>query len=292
MKTTLFRSFCCALAGLTLASGLVAQNAQPPRINFPAASPSSTLKQKVGFTDVEVVYARPSARGRKVFGGLVPNGEVWRTGANSPTKITFSTPVKFGGTEVAAGSYGLYSIPGDGEWTVILNKVGERDWGAYNYKQENDVARVTAKSVTLARPVETFTIDLNDVKTESASLTLAWEKTQVAVKLEVDVVKDVVAQIDAAVGSGAQLPGGFYFQAASFYYDNNLDIAKAKSWIEEATKDGKAPFYMLHGKAKILARAGDKEGAIAAAKASIAAADGMAKAEYVRLNEALIASLK
>lgn len=291
MKSSHLRSFCCALIGLAFASGVAAQNGQPPRINFPAASQNSTLKQTVGFTDVEIAYARPSAKGRKIFGGLVAYGEVWRTGANTPTKITFSTPVKFGGKDVAAGTYGLFSIPGESEWTVILNKVGERDWGAYNYNQQNDVVRVSARPVMLSRAVETFTIDVNDIRTESANLTLAWDKTLVPVKIEVDVVKDVVAQIDAALGSGAKLPAPFYFQAAMFYYDQNLDVVKAKAWIEEATKEN-APFYMLHGKAKVLARAGDKDGAIAAAKASIAAAEGAAKAEYVRLNEALISSLK
>lgn len=291
MKTTSTRSLCYVVAGLLLAPALLAQNAQGPRINFPAASPASTLKQKVGFTDIEIVYSRPSVKGRKIFGGLVPNGDVWRTGANSPTKVTFSTPVTFGGKQVEAGTYGLYSIPGEDEWTVILNKVGERDWGAYNYKAENDVARVTAKPETLSKPVETFTIGIGDIRSEGATLTLEWDKTRVPVKFEVDVVKPIVAQIDSALSSGAQLPAGFYFQAAMFYHDNGLDIGKAKTWIEQATKDN-APFYMLHGKAKILAKAGDKEGAIAAAQQSIAAAEGAAKAEYVRLNEALIKSLK
>jgi hypothetical protein len=252
------------------------------------------VKQKVGFTDVEVVYARPSMRGRKIFGGLLPFGEVWRTGANTATKVTFSTPVKISGTELPAGSYALYSIPDAREWTVIFNKV-TGEWGAYSYKQENDALRVKAKPVALTVPVETFTIDINDVRTESATLNLEWEKTRVPVKLEVEVVKPVVAQIDSVMASGETLPPAVYFTAAMFYYDNNLDLKKAKTWAEEATKGDKPLFYMLHGKAKILAKLGDKAGATEAAKKSVAAAEaqgGPAASEYKRLNETLLASLK
>ncbi len=290
MHPTLLRSLRLALLGSVLVSLLPAQT-PAPKLNFPAASPASSVKQRVGFTDIEVSYARPSARGRKIFGGLVAFGEVWRTGANTATKVTFSTPVKFGGKEVAAGSYALYSIPGAAEWTVILNKV-TGEWGAYSYKAENDAVRVSVKPTALAQAVETFTIDVNDLKTESATLNLVWEKTRVAVPIEVDVVKNVLAQIDAAMKSGATLPAGVYFNAAMFYHDQGLDLKQAKTWIEEATKGDKPPFFMLHGKAKILAKLGDKAGAVAAAKASIDAAEGSAKAEYIRLNEALIASLK
>lgn len=263
----------------------------PPRIDFPQPSQTATLKQRVGLTDIEVVYARPSARGRKVFGGLVPYGAVWRTGANTSTKITFSTPVKFGAQELAAGSYALFSIPGEKEWTVIFNKVvGE--WGAYTYKPDNDALRVKATAVPLAEAVESFEIDINDIGTESATLNLVWEKIRVPVKFQVDAVKPVVAQIEAAMASGTALPANIYFSSALFYLDNNLDLNKAKAWIEEATKGDKPPFYMLYHKARILAKLGDKAGATAAARQSIAAAEGTAKAEYTSLNETLLASLK
>jgi hypothetical protein len=275
-------------------SGASAQTQEGPRINVPAPSPAGTVKQKVGFTDVEVSYARPSMRERKIFGGLLPFGEVWRTGANTATKVTFSTPVKISGTELPAGSYALYSIPDPREWTVIFNKV-TGEWGAYSYKQENDALRVKAKPVTLSVPIETFTIDINDVRTESATLNLEWEKTRVSVKFEVEAVKSVIAQIDSIMASGQTLPPAVYFTAAMFYYDNNLDLKKAKTWAEEATKGEKPLFYMLHGKAKILAKLGDKAGATEAAKKSMATAEaqgGAVAAEYKRLNETLLASLK
>lgn len=280
--------------GSVLLTSAAAQNQSGPRIDAPAASPTSTLKQRVGLTDVEIVYSRPSVRGRRIFGGLLPYGEVWRTGANSATKVTFSTPVRINGTELPAGSYALYSIPDANEWTVIFNKV-TGEWGAYSYKQENDALRVRTKPVALAQAVETFTIDVNDVRTESATLNLVWEKTRVPVKFEFDVVKPMVAQIESVMASGKTLSPQVYFTAAMFYYDNGLDLKKAKMWVEQATKGDKPQFFMLHGKAKILAKLGDKAGATEAAKQSIAVAQaqgGAVASEYKRLNETLLASLK
>ena len=109
-------------AGLAFAASLFAQAPQAPKIEFPLPSPAATLKQRVGLTDIEIVYYRPGVKNRVIFGGLLPYGEVWRAGANFATKITFSTLVKVNGTEVPAGTYGLFAIPGQNEWTVILNK--------------------------------------------------------------------------------------------------------------------------------------------------------------------------
>jgi hypothetical protein len=294
MKTTLISTFRLALVGCVLAPVLHAQTAAP-KIDFPAPSPTSTLKQRVGLTDVEIVYGRPGVKGRKVFGGLEPYGEVWRTGANSPTKITFSTPVKLGGKEVPAGSYGLFSIPGEKEWTVIINKIDAKDWGAYSYKKENDVARAMVKPVTLSETVETFTIDLNDIRHESAMLNLVWDKTRVSVPIQVDVVSKLRPQIEAVMASNAEKKP--YFQAAMFYYETNGDLKKAVEWIEAGLKEQPAAYYMVYRKGLILAKMGDKAGALAAAKASreAAAKDDARpplRAEYLRLNDALIASLK
>jgi hypothetical protein len=96
--------------------------AQAPKVDFPQASPTATLKQHIGLTDIEITYSRPSVKGRKIYGGLVPYGEVWRTGANASTKISFSTPVKLNGNEIPAGKYSLFTIPGEDEWTIIISK--------------------------------------------------------------------------------------------------------------------------------------------------------------------------
>ena len=276
------------------ATGLLAQTpAAAPAVKFPAQSPSATLTQDVGLTKIEIVYARPGVKGRKIFGGTEAFGRVWRTGANTATKITFSTAVKFGGADVPAGSYALYSIPGADEWTVILNKVTGQ-WGAYSYKEENDLVRVKAKPVKLAQPVETFTIDINDIRDQSATLNLIWENTRVPVKLEVDVASTLVPQIEALMSSGGKISGGQYFNAAVFYYENGQDLNKARTWIEAATNNDKPAFYMMHWKAKILAKLGDKAGAKAAAEKSkeLAVVAEGPQSPFLKMNNDLVASLK
>jgi len=118
MNSKMLRFVVAAMSGLFLASAL---QAQTPQIDFPAASPACALKQRVGLTDIEIVYSRPGVKGRTIFGGIVPYGQVWRTGANEATKITFSTPVKLEGKDIPAGTYGLFTIPGEDEWTVIIS---------------------------------------------------------------------------------------------------------------------------------------------------------------------------
>jgi hypothetical protein len=262
-----------------------------PRLEFPQPSPTESIKVTLGTTDIGIVYSRPSARGRVMLGGNNPYGVVWRTGANSATRISFSTAVTLQRAHVDAGTYELFTIPGADEWTIILQKAGDQ-WGAYSYDQKNDVLRVTAKPVALPEHVETFTIDLNDVTTDSATLDLTWEKTRVPLSLGVDVVGVLVPKIDAAMASPGKKP---YDQAALFYLDHHLDLAKASAWIDAAIAEQPGMFYLEYHKAKILAAMGDKAGAEAAARRSMdlaAKTGGPAKDEYLRLNEALIAGLK
>jgi hypothetical protein len=294
---------------LILAAGSFAQTQTPPapsapapqaqpaapalKIEFPAPSPAATLKQRVGLTDITIVYSRPSTRGRKIFGGLLPYGEVWRTGANTATRITFSTPVKFGGADLAAGAYELFTIPSPAEWTIILQKLPEKaSWGAYTYDQAKDTARVTVKPVATGAPVETFGFAFENLRDESATLNLAWENIRVPVEIAVDVTGKVVPQIEAAMGADGKKP---YFQAALFFLDHDLDLTKAAQWMDAAVAENPDAYYVFYHKARLLAKQGDKAGAIATAQKSIelAAKDtGPAKGEYTRLNEALIASLQ
>jgi hypothetical protein len=239
---------------------------------------------------VSAEYSRPGVKGRKIFGGLVPYGEVWRTGANTATKITFSTDVSFGGTAVPPGDYALFTIPGPSEWTVILNRVSGQ-WGSYAYDEKKDAARVKVKPVAMPDLLETMTIALTDLRDESAMLTIAWEKTRVSVKIETDTVNAVVQQIDTAMAADGKKP---YFQAAMFYYEHNLDLKKAVAWMDAAIKENPDQVWMIYRQGLILAKAGDKAGALAAAKKSLALADkagGAVGAEYKRLNEQLIAGL-
>lgn len=275
------------LSGLALNCGSFAQG-QAPRVEFPAPSPACTLKQRVGLTDIEIVYSRPGVKDRPIFGGLVPYGQVWRTGANNATKITFSTAVKLNGANIPAGTYGLFTIPGENEWTIIINKVPGQ-WGSYQYKDTDDLVRVKATPVAFSEPVETFTIEIGDVRDESASLYLLWDKTLVPVKIEVDVSTKLVPQIEAAMAAeGGQKP---YYPAAMFYYDHGLDLQKASKWVDAAIAQREA-HYIVHLKAKILAKLGDKAGAITAANRSIDLAKKANDSGYVKLNEDLIAGLK
>jgi len=278
-----------AVGTFLFASSLLAQDAK--KIEFPQASSAASVKERVGVTDVSVEYSRPNARERKIFGGLVPYGQVWRTGANAATKITFSTDVKLGGTAVPAGSYALFTIPGEAEWTVILSKVTE-EWGSYAYDPKDDQARVKVKPVAMTEPLETMTISLQDMRAGKANLIIAWEKTKVPVEIDTDVVAKLKPQIEAAMAGSGEKP---YFPAAMFYYENDLDMKLAKEWIEAAAKKQPDAVWLIYRKGLILKKAGDKEGAMAAAKQALELAskeEGEAKAEYTRLSENLIASLK
>jgi hypothetical protein len=281
---TLLSSF-VVVAGLVFAIGLFAQT---PAVQFPSPSPASTLKQRVGLTDIEIIYSRPGVKGRQIFGGLVPYGEVWRTGANASTKISFSTAVKLNGTEIPAGQYALYTIPGKKEWTVIIHK--DTAASIFNYNPTNDLVRFKAVPVKLVELVETFTIDINDIRDDSATIDFLWEKTRVPMKLELDLVSGLAPQIEAAMAA----PGGNkpYYQAAMFYYDHGQDLQKASQWIDAAIVQ-RETYYIVHLKAKILAKLGDKAGATAAAKRSteLAIKAEGPKSGYVKMNADLISSL-
>lgn len=290
MNISTTRACLLFICGLNLSIALCAQELN---IDFPALSPVSTLKQRIGLTDVEIVYSRPSARGRTMLGGVTPYGEVWRTGANTATTIQFSTAVKLNGADVPAGTYGLYTIPSDTEWTVIIY-TDTIEWGAYKYDQKKDLIRFKATPSKLAERVETFTILFSDLHDESATLNLIWEKTRVPVTLEVDIVKKLVSQIEAAMAEPGKKSVTLYAKSATFYLEHNQDLAKALRWIEAARVEAPLGVNLAYLKAKILAKMGDKAGAIAAANEGIEVAikgGGRAKDEYTRLNQALIDSL-
>jgi hypothetical protein len=281
MKLKLFLCSLLCVCGLAVFG-------QTPKVEFPAPSPACTIKQRVGLTDIEVVYSRPSMKDREIFGSVVPFGIVWRTGANAATKITFSTPVKLNGTEVAAGSYALYTIPGEDEWTIILNKgVGK---SGTQYDEKDDVVRFKAKPVNLPdTSIDSFTIEFNHLRDESAILNLVWDKTVVPIKIQLDLTNKLVPQIEAAMAAeGGQKP---YYQAAMFYYDHGQDLEQAKKWVNAAIAQRDA-HYIEYLKAKILAKLGDKDGAIAAAKRSTELAIQAKDTGYVKMNEDLISSLK
>jgi hypothetical protein len=253
------------VAGTLLPGSLGA--AEEKKIEFPAASQHSVVKQRVGLTDVEMDYSRPNKNGREIFGGLVPNGSLWRTGANAVTKIKFSRAVTLGGKEIPAGEYALFTIPTANEWTIILSRDAKVQ-SAADYKQENDAARLTATPEPLPFTVETFTIALNDVKGASATLDLLWDKTRVPVKLTTDDVDQVSKELDAAVSAGTPLDARTAYQAAAFYYDNNKDMNQAAKWIDQALEKNPDAYFMHYKKAQIEAKLGnEKEATVSAQKA-------------------------
>lgn len=285
---TTLRNVTTIAAGLALAAGLPAQS---QNLEFPAASPAATVKQRVGVTDIEIVYSRPSMKGRTIFGGLVPYDEVWRAGANAATRVSFSTPVTFGGKEIPEGSYSLFAIPGKGEWTVILNKTVQQ-WGAYKYDPSQDVARVSVKPEKLRNAVESFTISVDDIGPGTATLALTWEKTRAAVPLKIDVVGMLKPKIEAAMAGSGKKP---YFPAAMFYYEYNGDLQQALEWMNKALADQKPSAPMLYRKGLVLEKMGDKKGAQAAAQEALAIAEkqeGPIREEYANLSQALIKRVK
>jgi hypothetical protein len=251
---------------------------------MPQTSSSQSLIQEFGLGKVSVKYSRPNIKGRSITGDLAPVGEIWRTGANDATVISFTDAVTLEGNNVAAGEYALFSIPGKDEWTVILNKE-TKQWGSYNYKQSEDVLRFKVKTAVLKDKVETFTINFSDVTTSTAKLDLLWGSTRVSINMTTDVDSKVMASIDEAM-KGEKKP---HYPAAVYYFENGKDLNKALEWISIAeSADQKAPWFKYQ-KARIQLKMGDKAGAAKTAKAGVEAARAMNNAEYIRLNGKILA---
>lgn len=281
MKTT-FKAMLLLALTVALTTDLQAQG-----LKMPQASTSQTITQNFGLGKITLNYSRPNVKGRKIFGAMEPYGSVWRTGANSATVISFTEAVKIDGKELPAGDYGLFTIPGKDEWTVIFNK-GAKQWGSYEYKESEDVLRVKVKAIKLKDKVETFTIQFADVYPTTAKLQLMWENTAVSVDLSTEVDATVMASIDEAM-KGDKKP---YFAAAQYYYSNGKDLNKALEWVNAAeAADGKAPWIKLW-KGRIQLKMGDKAGAAKTAAAGLQLATEMKNAEYVRLHTELLNETK
>ncbi len=255
---------------------------------LPQASSTTKIEQGIGIKKVTLVYQRPNTNGRAIFGGLEPYDQVWRTGANNIPSITFEEEVSIAGNKVPAGTYGIFSIPKKtGDWTIILSK-NANQWGAYQYKQEEDFLRFTAKARKLNDKVETFTMAFENVTPKGADLSLAWENVKVSFPIVVDQSKEILASIDEAM-KGEKKP---YFQAAQYYFNNNLDINKALAWANEADKGNTKVPHIKYWKAQIQLKAGDKAGAIQTATEGVEMAKAAGNAEYVKLNTQVITAAK
>jgi len=260
------------------------------QLNMPQASPSARLAQKVGLTDVTVDYSRPSMKGRKIFGTLVPYNEVWRTGANAATKLNFSTEVEIGGVKLPAGSYALYSIPGKSEWTIILSKNTDL-WGAMGYSDADDVVRFKVKPSKTGKKYETFEITFNNMTDNSADLSMKWESTRVDFKISTEVDPIVMAQIQEQVIEAKTDNPSLLYSAASYYYNNEKDLDLAYEWIKQSVESD-PKYWTMHLKAKIELGLDKKTDALASAEKSAVMAEEANNPDYVRLNERLIKSIR
>lgn len=223
------------------------------QIKVPAPSPSAVIAQGVGLGEVRITYSRPALKGRKMFGSQVPYNAVWRTGANGATVFTLTEAMELNGQTVPAGKYALLSIPNPTEWTIILNKDSEA-WGAYTYKEANDVLRFKVKATKLLKPEEYFTISFEKFSPVKTDVVIRWENAQVAFTVKQDPDKQILQEIDSKMAA-AEISPITYINAANYYFDTNRDLNKAYEWASKALETNKA-FWAYHLRAKIAAKIG------------------------------------
>ena len=268
----MIRRSAASLAVLIAASSAPAALAQ---LSTPLPSPNATVAQTIGVTRVEVVYSRPHVKGatrkedRVIWGALVPYGEVWRTGANAVTKITFDGDVAVEGQKLAAGSYGLFTVPGQTEWTVIFNK--QATGSPADYKAENDVLRVKVKPQATEMH-ELFTIGFPQVTSNSAVLALRWEKLSVFVNLSVDTNAQFLSNAKEAVAKAKPDDWRTPLTAARYLNENKYAPADAAAFLDKSLSV-KPTFANLSTKADVLAGEGKKKEAVAAAQKALALKD-------------------
>ncbi len=267
---------------LFLCAGLMA-HATSAQIQAPQPSPSATVQQQVGLTNVELKYSRPGMRGRTIFGGLVPYNERWRTGANNNTTISFDTKVNIDGQELSKGTYAIYTVPKENEWEVIFYE-DTNNWGLPEEWNEEKVAlRTIAQVQEMPFDMETFTIMINELKNDSAALNFIWENTAAVVPFSVPTDEMTMASIERVMKGPS---AGDYYTAATYYHDQKKDLQKAHEWITKAVEMGDPDAYwVLRKKSLIEADLGKKKEAIATAKKSLAAAEKAGNKDYIKLNK-------
>ncbi len=264
---------------------LVFANAQT--LSTPQPSPTQTVKQNFGTGSIELSYSRPSKKGRKIMGDLVPYGKVWRTGANAATTLTFSDDVTIGGKEIKAGKYGLLTIPGEKKWTIIISKDTTVNQPA-DYKPENDAVRLEADAMPLPFSIENFTIGFGDLTGSSCHIQLMWENTYLHFPVTTGTDGKVMAQIDKAMNNDNRP----YFSAAQYYYENGKDLNQALTWVNKALETNRDAFWMYMLKARLHNKMGDKGNAKTAANSVIEIAGKAKNDDYVKMATDLLATLK
>jgi len=249
------------------------------QVRMPAPSTTQTVKQEFGIGSIELTYSRPSAKGRKIFGELVPYNKLWRTGANAATKIVLTEPLEIGGKRIDTGSYVLYTIPGIDSWDIVFNK-GLKNWGTDGYKESEDVARIRVEPMKMKEKMETFTIAFANIKPESCEMHIMWEKTDVGITVKADFRDKVRAQIEAALQTDKKP----YWQAAQFYNEYDTNLPKALDNVTKAIAENDKAYWMWIYKAKIQKELGDNAGALESSKKSLELAKEAKNDDYVKIN--------
>lgn len=268
------------------------------QINVPLPSPPGSVSSQVGITDVTIDYFRPKVKGRKIFGPgsdyLQPYGNIWRTGANSGSKLTLSTEATIAGQKVEAGEYLIFTIPGKDEWSFMLYSDLSIGGNVAAYDKEKEVLRTTVEPMSLDNPVETLTFNISDISADNkqAKIQMSWADVSIKVPMEVDFHDAVMKEISAKT----QVNPGNYTAAASYYLQAGEDLGQALEWMNKyLSMDGNdGHFWHIHTKAKILAKMGKKKEAMEAAKESMEKAENYPNGDfgYIKRNKDLIAEIK
>ncbi len=263
-----------AFVAISLVSTVDAQ------IKTPSASPFSKVEQTVGLTDVHIEYSRPSVKGRTIFGDLVPYGKRWRTGANAATKVTFSKDVTVGGKALKAGSYALFTTPSAANWDFHFFEHTTSNSGGYG--DATPALTVSATPEATGMNVESFLINIDNLKDDGATLSIIWANTRASVELGVHTEKEAMASIEKTLAGPT---AGDYYSAGQYMASKGQDLDKALMYIQKATKGDSPRFWQVKNEAELLAKMGRTKEAIAAAKQSLALATEAGNADYIKMNK-------
>ena len=250
------------------------------QINKASLSPQIKVEQNVGLAKISLEYGRPGAKDRKIFGSLIPYGKVWRTGANSSTKMHISNDLSLNGHKIPAGSYGLYSIPGEKEWTIIIHK-NTKLWGAGGYNPSDDLIRFKVPVIKLKDKQETLNIAFENFNANGADLTIEWENSKVAIPVFVDSDALVYKEIeDKLINATGEIKAATYFDAAMFYYEKGKDLDLAAKWFDKAIELRSNAFWYIYYRAELAHQLKDKATAEAQVKRSLELAKASSSGDY------------
>jgi hypothetical protein len=248
-------------------------------LDLPRQSQRAQVSQRIGITDITISYHRPLVNDRKVWGGLVPYGEVWRAGANENTTITFTDPVTIEGQPLAAGTYGLHMIPRADDWTIIFSK-NATSWGSFTYKESEDALRVTVKPHA-AEMHNALTYDFDEVKPDSAVVELEWEKVAVPFKVAVNVHDVVEASLKNQLRGLGQYTWEGWDDAANYLLAEKVDYDDALIYANKSIEN-EDRFDNETTKSKVLLAMNRKEDAMAAQKKALDLASPLQLHIYAR----------